>query len=78
MAAYFRFEGDVQYPPLHVGVPFKFSKERAARCISVQLNDDEIDYVERMFPDIRIPAGRVVTIEGEDAQRIAEGWGREE
>ena len=77
MAAHFKFEGGIQ-SVAHVGGSFRFSKERAAKCISVQLNDDEIGYVEHMFPDIRIPAGRVVTIEGADAQRIAEGWGREE
>ena len=78
MAAFFKFEGDVQYPELHVGGSFRFSKERAATCLSVQLNDDELEYVRSKHPDIPLGTKRVVTIEGADAQKIAEEWGREE
>jgi hypothetical protein len=77
MAAFFKFEGGIQ-SVAHVGGPLRFTKERAATCISVQLNDDELEYVRATFPDIHLGTKRVVTIEGADAQKIAEEWGREE
>lgn len=73
MAAHFEFSGGTIVAHVYDGK----TVNKGAACNRVTLSDDELEYVRATFPDIPLGTKRVVTIEGADAQKIAEEWGRE-
>jgi len=78
MAAIFEFSGGTITIHPCIADRMRLLKEVTV-CDKVILSGADLERVRSKYPEMKLPDRAIkLTIEGADAQKIAEGWGREE